>query len=461
MTTSSYPPSLSGSALDYTHADGPDLLQRLDAGYDWCEARLADGFDSYQKYIDGPVGALIKAHLRDGREVSGINFASQDYLSLSSTSRVRDAAREAVERHGVHSAGSAALMGLSSLTNELERELADFTGFADCTLFPFGWAAGYGVITTLLGPQDHVLMDALAHACLQEGARAATKNVHRYPHLNSGAVERKLQRLRAQAPDAGILVVTESVFSMDSDSPDLPVLQALCKAHGATLLVDVAHDFGALGERGHGVLEEQGMVGKLDLLMGSFSKTFAAPGGFVCGQRPSLKWGLRYRCGPSTFTNAMTPIQASVVRAALGVVRSPEGRERRRQLLRNVQHLRARLAELDFEVLGRPTPIIPVVVGDTAMGRVLTKHALQLGAVVNLVEYPAVSAKSSRLRVQMMADHTLEQLDTFAEILAEARALSEAECQRFSEPPPKLGFGAPRVPPAALVPELGSSHEAG
>ena len=461
MSTSSYPPSLSGSALDYMHADGPDLLQRLDAGYDWCEARLVDGFDSYQKYIDGPVGTRIKAHLRDGREVSGINFASQDYLSLSSTSSVRDAARDAVERHGVHSAGSAALMGLSSLTNDLERELADFTGYADCTLFPFGWAAGYGVITTLVGPQDHVLLDALAHACLQEGARTATKNVHRFPHLSSAAVERKLRRLGPLTPDAVILVVSESVFSMDSDSPDLPALQALCKEHGATLLVDVAHDFGALGDRGHGVLEEQGMVGKLDLLMGSFSKTFAAPGGFVCGQRPSLKWGLRYRCGPSTFTNEMTPIKASVVRAALGIVRSPEGRERRRQLLRNVQYLRACLAELDFEVLGRPTPIIPVVVGDTAMGRVLTKHALQLGAVVNLVEYPAVSAKSSRLRVQMMADHTLDQLDAFAEILAEARALAEAECLRFSEPPPSRGFGAPRVPPAAHVPELGSSHEAG
>jgi glycine C-acetyltransferase len=328
-------------------------------------------------------------------------------------------------------------------------------------LFPFGWAAGYGVITTLVGPQDHVLLDALAHACLQEGARAATKNVHRFPHLSSAAVERKLRRLRAQTPEAGILVVTESVFSMDSDSPDLPALQALCNEHGATLLVDVAHDLGALGESGHGVLEEQGMVGKVDLLMGSFSKTFAAPGGFVCGQRPSLKWGLRYRCGPSTFTNAMTPLQASVVRTALGIVRSAEGRERRRQLLRNVQYLRARLAELDFEVLGRPTPIIPVVVGDTAMGRVLTKHTLQLGAVVNLVEYPAVSAKSSRLRVQMMAEHTLEQLDTFADSLAEARALSEAECLRFSEPPPSLGDTARRVPPAPLLPELGSSHEAG
>jgi glycine C-acetyltransferase len=195
--------------------------------------------------------------------------------------------------------------------------------------------------------------------------------------------------------------------------------------------------------------------------MGSFSKTFAAPGGFVCGQRASLKWGLRYRCGPSTFTNAMTPIQASVVHAALGVVRSAEGRERRRRLLRNVLHMRARLAELDFEVLGRPTPIIPVVVGDTAMGRVLTKHALQLGAVVNLVEYPAVSAKSSRLRVQMMADHTLEQLDAFADILVEARALSEAECLRFSESPPPTDVDVPRIPPAPLLPELGSSHEAG
>lgn len=157
----------------------------------------------------------------------------------------------------------------------------------------------------------------------------------------------------------------------------------------------------------------------------------------------------------------MTPIQASVVRAALGIIRSPAGQERRQQLQRNVQYLRARLTELGFEVLGRPTPIIPVVVGDTALGRVLTKHTLQLGAVVNLVEYPAVSAKRARLRVQMMADHTLEQLDAFAEILVEARALSEAECLVFSEPPAALTYDVEHIPPAPPLPELSSSHDAG
>lgn len=456
MTTSSYPPSLSGSLVDYLHPEGPNLLQRLDAGYEWCQTRLADGFDPYQKFIEGPVGTRIKAHLRDGTEVSGLNFASQDYLSLASSEEVVDAAHDAIERHGVHSAGSAALMGLSRLTNALEEELASFTGYADCTLFPIAWGAGYGAITALIGPQDHVVLDALSHACLHEGARSATKKVHSFPHLSVTAVERKLRRLRAQDPDAGILLVTESVFSMDSDSPDLSALQALCHEHGATFLVDVAHDLGAMGESGLGIVEEQGMVGKLDLLMGSFSKAFATPGGFVCSHRPSVKWGLRYKCGPSTFTNAMTPIQASVVRAALAVIRSADGRERRKRLMRNVVHLRARLHALGFEVLGRPTPIIPVVLGDTAMGRVLTKHTLQLGGVVNLVEYPAVSAKSSRLRVQMMADHTLEQLDAFVDILVEARARSQAECLRLSEPPPALTLGLEEqpIPPPPAVPEI-------
>ncbi len=436
------------------HPEGPDLLGRLDAGYDWSQTRLADGFDSYQKYIEGPVGTLIKAHLRDGTEVSGLNFASQDYLSLASADAIREAAHDAIERHGVHSAGSAALMGLSGLTNALELELASFTGYADCTLFPIAWGAGYGAITALVGPHDHVVLDALSHACLHEGARSATQKVHSFPHLSVAAVARKLRRLREKEPNAGILVVTESVFSMDSDCPDLPALQALCREHNATFLVDVAHDLGAIGPRGLGVVEEQGMVGKLDLLMGSFSKTFATPGGFVCSHRPSVKWGLRYKCGPSTFTNAMTPIQASVVRAALAIIRSADGRERRQRLMRNVVHLRARLHDLGFEVLGRPTPIIPVVLGDTAMGRVLTKHALLLGGVVNLVEYPAVSAKSSRLRVQMMADHTLEQLDAFAGILVEARARGRAECLRLSEPPPALTFDDQPIPPAAAVPEI-------
>jgi glycine C-acetyltransferase len=429
-----FPASLASSALDFFPNETGDLLRRFDAPHAWCDERLAGGYDPYQKSLEGAVATRVKARLRDGTRVAGVNLASQDYLSLSSAPEVRAAAIAAVDDEGVHSAGSAALMGLTTSSNLLEQELADFTGYLDCTVFPIAWAAGYGVITALVRPADHVVIDVLAHACLQEGARSATPNVHKVPHLKCSGVERRLRKIRESAPQAGILVVTETLFSMDSDSPRLAELQELCKRYSATLLVDCAHDLGALGATGRGVLEEQGLVGKVDLLMGSFSKVFGSPGGFVCSNSPSLKWGLRYSCGPSTFTNAMSPIQAAVVRASLGLIRGDEGAARRERLMRNVNRLRAAVGGLGYRVLGRPSAVVPVIVGDVAYGRILTKYLLRRGAIVNLVEYPAVSAKTSRLRLQVMADHTPGDIEELVGILADAEVDARREYDSFAPP---------------------------
>jgi glycine C-acetyltransferase len=187
------------------------------------------------------------------------------------------------------------------------------------------------------------------------------------------------------------------------------------------------------------VLEEQGLVGGVDLLMGSFSKVFGSTGGFVCTNSRSLKWGLRYMCGPSTFTNAMSPIQAGVVRASLAMIRGEAGVERRARLERNVTHLRSRLAAHGYQVLGRPSAVVPVIVGDVAYGRILSKYTLRRGGIVNLVEYPAVSAKSSRLRLQVMADHTLEDLEEFLRILGDAEQDARSEYGSLLPPPPESG----------------------
>ncbi len=429
-----FPPSLASSALDFFHTDS-NLLRRFDAPHAWCDERLAGGYDPYQTSLDGCVGTRVRGRLRVGSRVSGVNLASQDYLSLSAAPEVRAAAIAAVEAEGVHSAGSAALMGLTTGSLQLERELADFTGFLDCTVFPIAWAAGYGVITALVRPSDHVIIDVLAHACLQEGARSATANVHKVPHLKNNAVERRLRRLRETSPEAGILVVTETLFSMDSDSPRIGELQDLCKKYSATLLVDCAHDLGALGATGRGVLEEQGMVGQVDLLMGSFSKVFGSPGGFVCANSVSLKWGLRYSCGPSTFTNAMSPVQAAVVRSSLALIRGDEGAARRERLARNVHRLRSALQRLGYRVLGRQSAVVPVIVGDVAYGRILSKYLLRRGAIVNLVEYPAVSPKSSRLRLQVMADHTPADIEEFVATLRAAEQDARREYDSFAGEP--------------------------
>lgn len=421
------PAWLSGATATYQRTDGRDLLDRWQAHVDWSDSRCAQECEAYCKSTNTEILPALTAYDRQGRRYSGINLASQDYLNLASSPRVKAAAIAAIQTLGVHSAGSAALMGNTAVANQLEQELAAFLQVKDCTLFSTGWAAGYGVIKTLVRPHDHVVMDLLAHACLQEGARDATDKVHHFRHGSTRALQAKLQRIRAAEPDAGILVVTETLFSMDSDTPDIAAAQQLATHYGATLVVDIAHDLGALGPNGTGHLGLQNMLGKVDIVMGSFSKTFASNGGFVATNHPAMKLALRYNCGPLTFTNAITPIAASIVRECLQIVQSEEGAQRRKQMLRNSEHLRQGLAAVGFEVLGQPSAIVPVILGNGALSRLMTKHALRLGGIVNLVEYPAVSKNTCRWRLQVMAHHTPAQMNEFVRIACKARQLATDE----------------------------------
>jgi len=214
---------------------------------------------------------------------------------------------------------------------------------------------------------------------------------------------------------------------MDADTPDLVAHQALARQYGATLLVDMAHDLGSMGERGLGALEEQDMVGKVDVVMGSFSKTFAANGGFVACNEPGLKLAIRFQCGPHTFTNAMSPVQAAVVIEALNIIESPEGLARRQRLMANAIHLRERLLADGWTVLGRPSAVVPLVAGGIGRSRLLTRFVLEAGMLVNLVEHPAVSRKGSRLRLQVMADHQAEQIDALVHVLRQCKPQADAE----------------------------------
>ncbi|TCU10408.1 aminotransferase class I/II-fold pyridoxal phosphate-dependent enzyme [Rhizobium sullae] len=412
----------SGIAKDYFAASESHLIKRWTPVGNWLHDRGKLGLDPYQKSTGGKILPYVSGRWRDGTPFSGVNFASQDYLSLSSHPRLVKAANDAATQFGVHSARSAILMGNSDLSLELEKKLEEFLGFKECTLFPTGWTAGYGIVKMLAQPGDHIVMDILAHACLQEGAEASGAKIHRFPHLSNEGVERRLKRIRTSAPSSGILVVTETLFSMDSDSPDIKELQALCSAYNAVLLVDCAHDLGCIGPTGRGILELQDMVGKVDVLLGTFSKTFASIGGFVATQFDGFRTAVRACCGPQTFTNAMTPIQAAVILEALRIVDSDEGRQRRLKLRDNIDYLRAQLKRHGFVALGEPSAIVPVMVGDCSAARTMTSFMIKNGAIVNLVESPAVARNQSRWRLQVMSDHSQADIGSFIECALKARA---------------------------------------
>lgn len=414
--------ALGSSVGEQYNPQAVNLLDRWNRHQHWLDVRAAASVDPYCKTILGRIGPAGEMRTRAGKIYSGVNFASQDYLSLSSHPGIVAAANAAIERFGVHSAGSPALMGNTALSSELEGRLAAFLGYRDSTLFATGWAAGYGVIKTLVQPNDYIVIDMLAHASLQEGARNATRNVFSVPHLSNAGVARRLEHIRRDRPEVGILVVTETVFSMDSDVPDLAGLVEICRRWNATLLVDAAHDLGALGPTGRGVLEQQGLIGQIDVLMGSFSKTFASNGGYVATNHPALKLALRFSCGPLTFSNALSPVQCAIVLKALDIVQSEEGSERRERLRGNTARLRNSLKGAGFKVLGDPSPIVPVVLGNNAISRLVTRYALEGGALVNLAEHPAVPLNACRWRLQVMADHTEVQIGRMVDVVIAARA---------------------------------------
>lgn len=229
----------SGTASDYFDAANISLVARWTPVGEWFHERGRQGLDPYQKSFDGRIAPRVSGALRDGRSFSGVNFASQDNLSLASHPALVDAAIGAARNYGVHSAGSAALMGITSVSKELEENLESYLRHQEVTLFPTGWTAGFGIVKMLARPGDHILVDVLAHACLQERAQASGAKVHRFPHLSYEGVKRRLESIRREEPHAGILVFTETLFSMDSDIPDLAALQALCREYNATLLVGI------------------------------------------------------------------------------------------------------------------------------------------------------------------------------------------------------------------------------
>jgi glycine C-acetyltransferase len=428
------PSTLTGSLREFRVVDGADLLSRVDGFYAWQDARRREGYWPYGRSTDNGPKAECAIADDSGVKSSGINFGSQDYLSLSNHPAIREAAHDAIDRYGVHSAGSPAFMGNTGHSIALEKKISEFLAMERVVLYPTGYAAGAGAIKGLVRSSDYIVMDALAHACLQDGAAAATKNVFLFRHLDTDGARRWLTEIRGKDAKNGILVVTEGLFSMDSDTPNLMALQELCNEFDATLMVDVAHDLGCLGEDGRGHIGLQKMLGKIDIVMGSFSKTFASNGGFVACPSRSVQQYLRYFSTPGTFSNALSPIQAAVALKAFEIVDSSEGADLRKALMNNILALRSGLQEAGLEVYGEPSAIVGVKMGTEATARLVSRQLVDLGLVANMVEYPAVPRGAARFRLQVMANHTPAQIEAAVACMKAGVEIAGVELEKLLRP---------------------------
>ncbi len=346
-----------------------------------------------------PPGAEIE--LRPGERL--INLSSNDYLGLAGEARVARALAEGARQWGAGAGASRLVCGDFLPQHELEHALAELARTEAAVLFNSGYAANCGLIPALAGPEDLILSDALNHASLIDGCRFSGARVEVYPHGDLAAVERLLSEGRARRK----LLVTDSVFSMDGDLAPLRDLQALCRAHGAMLVVDEAHATGVFGPRGAGLCAREGV--RPDLRMGTLSKALGVAGAYVAASRAVCDL-LVNRARTLIFSTALPPALACAALEALRIAQGPEGDERRARLFGNVRRFAAGLA-----ALGRParadSPIVPLLLGDPDNALRVAARLRELGHLAKAIRPPTVPQGTSRIRFALSAAHSDAQLD--------------------------------------------------
>jgi 8-amino-7-oxononanoate synthase len=380
----------------------------------------------YFRVLEGPAGPVVAM---EGRE--RIMLGSNNYLGLTGDERVKDAARAALERFGTGLTGSRFLNGTLSLHLELEEELADFMGTEAALVFTTGYLANTGAIATLLGPGDTVICDSGDHASILDAVSMSRARIRPFRHNRLDKLESMLKR--SESDGGGVLVVVDGVFSMEGDLAPIPDIVALCREHGARLMVDEAHGVGVLGARGAGACEAMDAEDDVDLRMGTFSKSLASCGGFIAGPADVVDF-LRVQSRSFMFTAAAVPAAIGAARGALEIVRSDEGPQLMARVLDNARYLHDGLADLGYDVMEPQrlpdgsdviTPIVPVLVGDDWKAVMLWKALYDAGVYVNVAIHPAVQRGRALLRTSVMATHEREHLNRALGIFEEAKGAVE------------------------------------
>jgi 8-amino-7-oxononanoate synthase len=366
----------------------------------------------YFRPTDGEPGPVVRME-----GVDRITLGSNNYLGLTRDPRVKAGAQDALDLYGTALTGSRFMNGTTPLVVELEHEIADWMGSGDALVYTTGYQANAGALSALLGPTDTVICDAGDHASIMDGIAMSRAKVRPFKHNRLDRLEQMLER--SAGDGGGVLVVVDGVFSMEGDVPDLARIVALCKAHGARLMVDEAHGVGTLGARGAGACELWGVEDEVDLRMGTFSKSIASCGGFIAGPSDVIDY-LRIQSRAFMFTAAAVPAATGAALAAVKVIKSADGPDLLRRLLDNAAYLERGLTELGFEVVpagvgpdGAPvvTPIVPVMVGDDWEAVLLWKALYDGGLYTNVSIYPAVPRGGALLRTSVMATHERDHLD--------------------------------------------------
>lgn len=358
------------------------------------------GLYPYFREIESDQHTVVKIH---GKDV--LMFGSNSYLGLTNHPEVKEAAIKAIQKYGTGCAGSRFLNGTLDIHTQLEERLANLTGKDAAVTYSTGFQVNLGVVSVLGNRNDYLLLDELDHASIIEGSRVSLSKTFKFAHNDMESLEKKL---RLCEPGHDILIVVDGIFSMEGDIANLPGIVELAEKYSASIMVDDAHSLGVLGKRGEGTAAHFGLTDKVDLIMGTFSKSMASLGGYIAGDKEVIEF-IKHNSRPLIFSASMTPASAASVLTALDIMeREPE----RMQHLWDVSnYARKRFQECGFDTGISETPIIPLLVYDDLKALSMTRDLLEQGVFVNPVISPAVPPGRSLIRFSLMATHTFEQVD--------------------------------------------------
>lgn len=376
------------------------LLQAKLSKYDAPQKAKAAGVYPYFRMIESDQDTEVYI---DGKKV--LMFGSNAYLGLTNHPKVKEAAIEATRKYGTGCAGSRFLNGTLDIHVELEKRLAKFVGKEEAIIYSTGFQVNLGVVSCLTGREDYIIWDELDHASIIEGRRLSFSNSLKFKHNNMEHLEKVLKGCE---PDKVKLIVVDGVFSMEGDVAPVDKIVELAKKYDASVMVDEAHGLGVMGDHGRGVCNHFGVTDDVDLIMGTFSKSFASLGGFIATDSITANW-LRHNSRSYIFSASATPAAIGAANAALDIMLSEP--ERMEHLWEMTHYALDGFRAMGCEIGHTSTPIIPLFIRDNDKTFKVTRMLLDEGVFVNPVVAPAVAPDSTLIRFSLMATHTKEQVD--------------------------------------------------
>ena len=369
----------------------------------WGEELAALERQGLKRRLRDMTGAQGRKIILDGKEV--LNFCSNNYLGLADDPRLREAAVGCIQKEGIGSGASRLICGNMAAHRELETTIARFKGAESCLTFSTGYMANAGIISSVFGRDDMIFCDRLNHASIIDGIILSQAKFKRYPHNDMEALE---EMLRTTTGFRRRGIITDSVFSMDGDIAPLDKIVELAREYDCLVMIDEAHALGVMGKNGKGLAEHFGVEDKIDIQMGTLSKAAGSFGAYCCGSKELIEF-LVIKALSFIYTTALPPAVAAASQKAIEIIRDePMSRQK---LWVNTGYFQKAIVALGFNTLSSQTPVIPIIVGESAVAVEFSKRLLEQGIFVSAIRPPTVPQNTARLRLTVMATHTREDLD--------------------------------------------------